>query len=257
MNEKISLQQSEILTEKEKRRYAQQINFAGLGISGQEKIKKSKILVIGAGGKGSSALQNLASAGVGTLGICDNYRVTEDQLSRQHLYGDGDLGKQKAIISREKLNRINHSVNYQLHNVCLSEENIDLILSAYDMLIDATDNFPAHYLISDAAIRLNKPVVYGAVDGTNGYISVFNYKGGPSLRCCYPNPLKENKLASDNGFACQVTVINIVSSIMANEALKIIVGRDTRLNGNMLIVDAANYKFSVKGINKNPLNFGQ
>ena len=97
MDEKTGLPQSGVLSDREIRRYTRQIDFAGFGIIGQEKVKKAKILVIGAGGKGTSVMQNLVSVGVGTLGICDSYHVTEEQLSRQHLYGDGDLGKQKAI----------------------------------------------------------------------------------------------------------------------------------------------------------------
>ncbi len=255
MDEKRKFPQSEILSDKEIRRYIHQIKLSGLGLAGQEKLKQSKILVIGAGGKGSSALQNLASVGVGTLGICDNYPVTEDQLSRQHLYGDGDLGKQKAIISRQKLLEINHLVEYKLHNVCLSEQNIDLICSGYDILIDATDNFPSHFLINDAAIRLNKPFVYGASKHNRGFISVFNYKKGPSLRCCYPKSPKNEQALPNTDFACQVMVISIIGSVMANETLKVILGLETKLNGNLLSVDAANYTFSLSDIKKNPKNF--
>ena len=97
--------------------------------------------MIGAGGKGTAILQHLASSGIGTLGISDNYQVEEAELSRQYLYGNGDLGKQKAIISKQKLLEINHMIDYQLHNVFLSENNIDQISKEYDVLVDATDNF--------------------------------------------------------------------------------------------------------------------
>ena len=255
MDEKSKFPKSEVLSDKEIRRYIHQIHLSGFGLIGQEKIKQAKILVIGAGGKGSSALQNLASAGVGTIGICDNYPVTEDQLSRQHLYGDGDLGKQKAIISRQKLVEINHLVKYKLHNVCLSEQNIDLICSGYDLLVDATDNFPAHYLINDAAIRLNKPFVYGAGKPNKGFVSVFNYKEGPSLRCCFPKPPENEQALPNIDFACQVMVISIIGSVMANETLKVILGLETKLSSNLLSIDAVNYAFSLSAIRKNPKNF--
>lgn len=257
MDEKSGISQSEILSEKEIRRYARQIEITGLGIYEQEKIKKSKILVIGAGGKGSSVLQNLTSVGTGTLGICDNYHVTEEQLIRQHLFGDGDLGKQRAIISREKLQKINQSVVFHLHNVFLTEKNIDQIVSAYDIFIDATDNFNAHCLINYAAIRLNKPLVYGNVDGVKGYVSVFNYKGGPSFMCCFPKPPAESKEIKNDSFVCQLTLYDMVGTIMANEAVKIITGTNTTLSGNLLGIDVENYQFSLKAIEKNPENFIQ
>jgi len=255
MDEKKQNILSEILTDKEIRRYALQINLPGLGIKGQEKIKKSRILVIGAGGKGSSTLQNLASAGVGRIGICDNYPVAEDQLCRQHLYGDSDLGKQKAIISRQKLLGINHLNEYRLHNVYLTEHNIDLITSEYDILIDTTDNFPTHYLINDTTVRTGKAFIFGNFEGSTGFVSVFNYKGGPSLRCHFPYPPIEDKKSPDNNFACRVIINSVIGSILANEALKVIIGIDTVLNGNMLSVDMVNYKFSFLKITKNPLNF--
>ena len=242
-----NLPHSEILTDKEIRRYIHQISLSGFGIEGQEKLKQSKVLVIGVGGKGSSALQNLTSVGIGMIGICDNYPVTEDQLSRQHLYGDMDLGKQKAIISRQKLMEINSLVSYKLHNVCLSKQNIDKICAEYDILIDTTDNFPAHYLINDAAIRMEKPFVFGAVLNTKGMISVFNYKGGPSLRNYFPKP-PENKQPVAGGFACEAMVRSIVGSIIANETLKLIIGMGSRLNGKMLIFDAINYTMTLSSI---------
>ncbi len=256
MEDQLNPVRSEILSEREIRRYTEQINTNSIGLSGQEKIKQAKVLVIGAGGKGSAVLQNLATVGLGTLGICDNYLVSEDQLSRQHLYGSGDLGKQKAITSRQKLQQINQLVEYQLHNVCLSEENIDGICSPYDILIDATDNFSTHYMISDTAIKLNKPLIFGTVYHLLGFISLFNYKGGPSLRCYYPNPpVPDKKLLSDKGFACQAIVISIVGAVMANETLKLILGINTDLNGNMMIFDATDYQFRLLAIEKNPENF--
>jgi len=255
MEEKINSLKSEILSSKEIRRYSQQITQLGLGINGQEKLKQSRILVIGAGGKGSTILQNLASVGIGVIGICDNYPVTEDQLSRQHLYGNGDLGKQKAIISRQKLMDINHLIDYRLHNVCLSEKNIDLICAEYDILVDATDNYPAHYLINDASIRMKKPVVFGSLDNSEGLVTVFNYKGGPSLRCYYPKPPTKKEIISDDGFVCLVMIINIIGSIMANEAIKLVIGIETELSGNVLTFNAAKYKFILTEIIRNPANF--
>lgn len=255
MNAEKTNYQSEILTGKEIRRYALQIGLPDLGMAGQEKIKQSKILVIGAGGKGTSALENLVSLGIGKIGICDNFPVQENELSRQHLYGTSDLGKQKAIIARQKLREINHSVDFQIHNVCLTKDNILGICEPYDALIDATDNFSAHYLINDSAIKLNKPLIFGSVFGFVGKVSVFNYKGGPSLRCAYSKPEVSENSGNSKEFSCQLTLISIIGAIIANEAIKVLLDKESMLNGNLLTIDTGNYAFSTKKITKNPENF--
>lgn len=255
MEEPASNSSSSVLSEKEIRRYALQIGMPAIGQEGQEKIKKAKVLVIGAGGKGSSVLQNLATVGVGNIGICDNYPVQENELARQYLYGNSDLGKQKAIISKQKLIEINHLVDYELHNVCLNENNINLICYPYDILIDTTDNFPSRYLINDAAISLGKPLIYGEVVNGLGLASVFNYKGGPSLRCLYPEPVKKSERPGATDFSCQVAVMSIIGSIISNEILKVILAKETILSGNLLRFDGGSYSISLEKIVKNQSNF--
>lgn len=255
MEESSSKTSSSVLSDKEMRRYALQIGMSAIGKEGQERIKNAKVLVIGAGGKGSSVLQNLATVGVGKIGICDNYPVQENELARQYLYGNSDLGKQKAIISRQKLLEINHLVEYELHNVCLNENNINLICFPYDILIDATDNFPSRYLINDAAISLGKPLIYGEVVNGLGLASVFNYKNGPSLRCLYPDYIDNADRPSCSDFTCQVASMSIIGSIIANETLKLILSKDTILSGNLLQFDGGSYTFSFQKIHKNQANF--
>lgn len=254
MNTTDSTQTSNILSPKEIRRYAIQIASRSVGIVGQEKLKQAKVLIIGAGGKGTAILQNLASSGIGTLGISDNSFVEEAELSRQFLYGNGDLGKQKAIISKQKLLEINHMVEYQLHNVCLDVKNIDRICTDYDILIDATDNFPTRYLINDAAVKLNKPMLFGLVEGAMGMVSVLNYKNGPSLRCLFPK-VPEGFSHDSEDFMAQVSILNIVGAIIANETIKVILGIDTPLSGNLLKFYGSKYSFEFEQIQKNPENF--
>lgn len=236
--------QSEILTPKEIRRYNLQIGLPGLGMKGQEKLKNSSVLVIGAGGKGSSVLENLVTVGTGRIGISDNFPVQEQDLSRQHLYGNGDLGKQKAIIARQKLQEINHLVDLQLHNVCLNKDNIGPIAARYDVLVDATDNFPAHYLIDETSKNLKKPLIFGSFFNSQGYVSVFNYGHGGSLKDTYPQPEKETGYTG-NGFACQVTLMSIIGAIMANETIKVLLGMDSVLAGNILVIDSASYTLNL------------
>ena len=255
MDEKNINKETYILSDKEIRRYASHIELPGLTIEGQEKIKKAKILVIGAGGKGSSVLQNLASAGIGTIGICDNSPIAEDQLCRQYLFGDADMGKQKAIVARQKLLQINQLNEYRLHNVYLTEETVERICSGYDILVDSTDNFPAHYLIHDVSIRMHKPVIFGRIVGPTGFVSVFNYRGGPSLRCCYPEPPTDVKNNFGEGFVNRAVLVSIIGSILANETIKVSIQMDTELSGNLLSVDAANYKLKLSKITRDPSNF--
>ena len=255
MNLNTSNLSSEILSKQEIRRYALQISSPSIGLSGQEKIKQAKVLVVGAGGKGTTVLQNLATLGIGKIGISDNFPVEEHELTRQYLYGNGDLGKQKAIISKQKLLEINHFVNYELHNVCLSKTNIKSICQNYDILIDATDNFSSRYLISDTAVSLGKPMIFGMVYNSTGIVSVLNYMDGPSLRCLFPEKPVFSHAENSGDFSCQVSLMNIIGSFIANETIKIILGVSSRLSGNLLKYDAGNFTIAFEKIEKKQENF--
>jgi len=246
---------SEVLSELEIRRYSQQIELPSVGLAGQEKIKQSKVLVVGAGGKGTALMQYLVAAGIGKIGISDNNLVEERVLPNQTLYGNGDLGKQKAIISKQKLTKINHLTKIELHNVCLSETNITPICNDYDIIVDATDNLPAHYLINDAAVRLNKPVVYGSVHRSQAFISVFNYNNGPSFRSMYAQIPKGKEMLSLDRIVSAGIITGIAGTIMANEVLKIILDMPYTLSGELLVFDASDYVMKRKQIRKVPDNF--
>jgi sulfur-carrier protein adenylyltransferase/sulfurtransferase len=225
---------SGILSDKEIRKFDQQIQIAGVGLAGQEKIKKARILVIGAGGKGASALQSLVAAGTGYIGICDNYLVEESALPRQSLYGESDLGRQKAIISRQRLADLTRMTTIELHNICLSETNILPIISDYDIILDATDNFTAHYLITDAAIKIFKPVVLGMLERGSVVIGFFNHAGGPSLRDLYPVPPQHDGIIFAEGIAYTHVLYSIAGELMAHEALKSVLGLNGLPAGRML-----------------------
>lgn len=237
---------SEILSDKEIRKFSQQIQLPGVGLAGQEKFKKARILLIGAGGKGTSILQTLVSAGIGFIGICDNFMVEESLLPRQSLYGDADLGKLKAIIARQRLLELTRQTSFELHNICLSESNILNIINDYDVLVDATDNFPAHYLINDAAIKSNKPIVFGAVFHNTITTSVFNYLNGPSLRDLYPVVPHDSGYVIDEGITAWHILYNIAGSFMANETLKVILEQEGLLSGKLLRFDIRDYSLSME-----------
>jgi adenylyltransferase/sulfurtransferase len=237
---------SKILSDKEFRKYALQIQLPDVGLDGQEKIKKARILVIGAGGKGTSILQSLVAAGVGYIGICDNFKVEESALPRQSLYGDTDLGKQKAIVSKQRLLELTRMTFFELHNICLSESNVSTIISNYDILADATDNFGAHYLINDAALTAGKPMVFGSVLHNTVQVSVFNHSGGPSLRNFYPTIPDHSENSNVERATALQLLYGIAGSFMANEILKIILGHETVLSGKLLRFNLSDYSCAVE-----------
>jgi len=249
------LMKSEVLSDKETRILARQIQLPGIGLAGQEKIKKARILVIGAGGKGSSALQNLVASGVGYIGICDNYLVDEASFPRQTLYGEKDLGKQKAIISKQRLSEPGRMTVFELHNICLSETNILNIVTPYDIILDATDNFPAHYLINDAAIITGKPVVFGSVVHNTSLVTVFNYPGGPSFRCLYPHITRNDGAFTSEGIPAIGFLYRITGDLMACECLNIILGFPSVLSGRLLHFNIDNYACTFRPIRRNDANF--
>jgi sulfur-carrier protein adenylyltransferase/sulfurtransferase len=246
---------SEVLSDKEIRVLSRQIQLPDIGLAGQEKIKKARVLVIGAGGKGSSVLQNLVCAGIGHIGIADNYLVEEAFLPQQSLYGEMDLGKQKAIISKQRLSDPGRMTSFTLHNICLSETTILNIIAAYDVIVDATDNFSAHYLINDAAIIANKPFVYGSVVHNTGLVTVFNLPGGPSLRCLYPNVPRNKSDFTDKGIPALGLLYHITGTMMACETLKIILELSSPLHGLLLQFELETYKCSFKPISRNEDHF--
>lgn len=245
---------SEILSEKEFRRYAYQIKLPSVGIEGQEKLKKSKVIVIGAGSKGTVVLQNLANAGIGELGISDNLIVEEKSLSKQRLYGDKDIGKQKAIISRQKLAELNHLVKYELYNIYINKNNILDICNEYSVIVDATDNYQTKYLLNDAAIILQKPIIFGHIHNSTGMVSVFNYNRGPSLRCLFPDIPSEDKNPEVKNIASTGILYNIIGTIMANEVLKVLLNFNNTLSGKLLNFNILDYSISYQKIVKNSKN---
>ncbi|MFO7656589.1 MAG: HesA/MoeB/ThiF family protein [Bacteroidales bacterium] len=246
---------SDILTQRELRRYLHQIDLPSVGVKGQEKIKQARVLVIGAGGKGTALLQNLVASGVGTLGISDNTMVTDEFLPNQRLFGDADLGKQKAILSKQKLKEINHQVQIELYNICLTPANIVNVLKDYDVIADASDNFATHYLVGDTAIEFGKPVVYGSIYGALSQVSVFNYQGGASFRSLYPSKPPANMHKPDDGMVSAGIVSVLTGTIMANETLKIILGLHNTLSGKLLTFNTADYQSEIKVFENKTNNF--
>ncbi len=208
-----------------------------IGTKGQEKLLQAKVLVVGAGGLGCPVLQYLAAAGVGVLGLMDDDIVDESNLQRQVLYGSQDIGKLKAIVAKQKLSKSNDLSSYNVLNIKLNKKNVLDVVKDYDIVVDATDNFPSRYLINDACIILNKPMVYGAIYKFQGQVTVFNYNGGPSYRCLHPIPPKPNEVAMPEEDGVIGVLPGIVGSLQANEVIKIIIQKGEVLSGKLWIQD--------------------
>lgn len=205
-----------------------------VGIDGQEKLRKASVLVVGAGGLGCPVLQYLTAAGVGRLGIVEFDMVNENNLQRQILYGSLDVGKLKSIIVKDRLKYLNEFVTLEIFNLKLVSKNALEILTGFDIIIDATDNYSARYLINDACVILNKPMVHGAIYKYEGQVSVFNYSGGPTYRCFNPNDNNEyiNPPPSETGLFGVLP--GITGTYMASEAIKVITRIGDVLSGNLL-----------------------
>jgi len=206
-----------------------------MGISGQEKLKAAKVLVIGAGGLGCPVLQYLVAAGVGTIGVVDDDKVDVTNLHRQILYSADDVGKGKAETAVQKLTTMNPYVNLKAISVRLDESNAAEIIAGYDLVIDGSDNFPTRYLVNDVCVELNKPLVFGSILRFEGQVSVFNYKNGPTYRCLFPE--------AEEGDNCEVAGVigilpGIIGTYMANEAIKIICEIGEILSGKLLVLNA-------------------
>tara|TARA_B100000963_G_scaffold187682_1_gene163336 strand:+ start:675 stop:1250 length:576 start_codon:yes stop_codon:yes gene_type:complete len=177
------------LSKDELKRYARHISLPSFGIEGQNKLRKSSVLCIGAGGLGSPCTMYLAAAGIGKLGIIDMDVVDESNIQRQILHGSNDIGVKKIDSAKDTLQEINPYVNLELYDKAFDENNAEVIAKNYDIIIDGTDNFPSRYLVNDTSVLLGIPYVYGSIFRFEGQVTVFSpCDGGPCYRCLFPDP---------------------------------------------------------------------
>ncbi len=235
-------------------RYIRQTILKGFGIEGQKKIADAKVLVIGAGGLGVPVLTYLNAMGVGKIGIVDNDVVSITNLHRQVLYGEGDVGESKVITALEKLKAQNPSSKIVIYNTFLDTKNALKIIADYDLVVDASDNFPTRYLVNDACVILNKPFIYGALHGYEGQVCVFNYKGGPTYRCLFPNMPKENEVPNCNEHGVLGIIPGIVGNLQTLEAIKVITGIGDVLSGKLLIFNGLQQSYQKIKFKSHPEN---
>ncbi len=241
----------EKLTNPELNRYSRHLVLPEIGIKGQEKIKQGKVLIVGAGGLGSPAALYLAAAGVGTIGIVDFDNVEENNLQRQVIHKTKDAGMPKAESAKKAILELNPNIKVEAYNEKLTSKNAMEIIKKYDVVIDASDNFPARYLVNDACVLSGKPNVYGSIFRFEGHASVFNFDNGPCYRCLFPNPPPRDAVPSCAEGGVLGILPGVIGTIQATESLKIILGIGETLSGRFLVYDALSMSFKELKLSKN------
>jgi len=240
------------LSKQEVLRYSRHLIMPEVGMDGQLKLKKAKVLLIGAGGLGAPLGLYLAAAGVGRLGLVDFDVVDFTNLQRQVTFGTSDVGTPKLAAARARLADLNPDIQIDTHETKLTSENALEIFRDYDIIVDGTDNFPTRYLVNDACVLLGKPNVYGSIFRFEGQATVFVWNGGPCYRCLYPEPPPPGLVPSCAEGGVLGVLPGIIGAIQANETVKLILGRGTPLVGRLLLFDALNMKFRELKLRKNP-----
>lgn len=223
-----------MFSREEKKQYNRHLVLLEIGKKGQQKLKEAKVLVIGAGGLGCPILQYLVAAGVGTVGIIDGDEVSQSNLHRQVLFSINDIGKNKAMVAKQKLKKMNPFIKIDVFLEYLSNKNAISIIKPFDIVVDATDNFPTRYLINDACTLTGKPLVFGSVFKFEGQVSVFNYKGGGTYRCLFPKPPNANETPNCSEAGVLGVLPGIIGCFQANEVIKIICEIGDVLSGKLL-----------------------
>jgi molybdopterin/thiamine biosynthesis adenylyltransferase len=205
------------------KRYIRQTILKGFGAEGQRKLANAKVLVVGAGGLGVPVLTYLNAMGVGTLGIVDADVVSISNLHRQVLFTEAMVGLLKVHAAAEQLQKQNPETKINAYPTFLDLSNALEIIGNYDLVVDATDNFPTRYLINDACVILNTPFVYGALHGFEGQVSVFNYENGPTYRCLFANMPMADAIPDCNENGVLGILPGIVGNLQALEVVKLFV----------------------------------
>lgn len=238
----ISLDNDEIL------RYSRHLLLKEIGVKGQKRLKAARVLIAGLGGLGAPLAQYLAASGVGTIGLADFDEVDATNLQRQVIHGTRDVGRPKVASARDSIRAINPKVKVNTHQIKLTSENILETIKDYDIVADATDNYVARYLISDACVIAKKPDVFGAVLQFEGQVTVFGTENGPCYRCVYPSPPPAGLVPTCSLGGVLGVLVGIVGSCQAAEVIKLIVGTGDALIGRLLTIDAWHWKFAVLDI---------
>jgi molybdopterin/thiamine biosynthesis adenylyltransferase/rhodanese-related sulfurtransferase len=233
------------LSPTETQRYQRHLQLPEIGEAGQLKLRAARVLVVGAGGLGCPILQYLAAAGVGTLGIADADTVALSNLQRQILYGPADVGQLKAEVAARALARLNPLVSYVVHARRVDLASVRELVGDYDLVVDGSDNFATRYLLNDACVSLDRPLVSGAIYRFEGQVSVFNYQGGPTYRCLFPTPPGAAGAPDCNATGVLGVLPGLVGCAQATEVLKVLLDLGQVLSGRLWVLDTLSFQTRV------------
>lgn len=233
----------EKLTNEEISRYSRHLLLREVGVKGQKRLKAASVLIVGLGGLGAPLAQYLAAAGVGRIGLIDFDEVEESNLQRQVIHRTRDVGRPKVASAKDAIRQINPLVKVETYHFLLTSDNALDIISEYDIVADASDNYQCRYLVNDACVLLGKPDVFGAMYQFEGQATVYYAKEGPCYRCMYPAPPPAGLVPSCATGGVVGVLPGIIGTIQANEIIKLIVGGGEVLTGRLLTLDAWKMKF--------------
>lgn len=224
-------------------RYNRQTILPEIGDEGQEKLKKAKVLVIGAGGLGCPVLQYIATAGVGFIGIMDFDTIEIHNLHRQILYTENEIGQEKSIVAREVVSKLNPLIEVIAIPEKLTTENASEIIKDYDIIVDGSDNFKTRYLVNDTCVSLKKTLVYGSILKFEGQLAVFNHNGSKNLRDLFPEMPDPKEVPNCNLNGVLGTLPGIIGTMMAHETLKLVLELPT-LRNELVLFDTLDWNFT-------------
>jgi len=225
-----------ILNSDERERYKRHLSLKEFGEEGQIRLKNSSVIFIGAGGLGSSAIMYVAAAGIGKIGIADDDKVEISNLQRQVIHNNSEIGNYKTHSAERRIKELNPHCKVMTFTKRINNKNAVEILSQFDIICDCSDNFGTRYLINDACVILNKPLIYGSVQGFEGQVSVFNLnKNSPNFRDLLPNPPDKDLIPSCTDYGVVGISPGIIGILQANEIIKIIIKKGKVLDGKILI----------------------
>jgi molybdopterin/thiamine biosynthesis adenylyltransferase/rhodanese-related sulfurtransferase len=248
-----ALQHQEVkLSKEEIQRYSRHLIMPEVGMEGQLKLKRARVLTIGTGGLGAPLGLYLAAAGVGHLGLVDFDVVDSSNLQRQVTFTTADVGKSKSEAAKARLSALNPMIEIASYETRLTSDNALDLFRDYDIIVDGTDNFPTRFLVNDACVLLGKPNVYGSIFRFEGQATVFGYPGGPCYRCLYPEPPPPGLVPSCAEGGVLGVLPGIVGSIQAMETIKLILGTGEPLVGRLLLFDALAMRFRELKLKMNP-----
>jgi molybdopterin-synthase adenylyltransferase len=239
-----------ILSDDEIERYARHLVLREVGGPGQQKLKRARVLVVGAGGLGAPLLLYLAAAGIGTLGVIDDDAVSLSNLQRQVLFETGDIGRSKVGATGERLRNLNPNVTIEEHRTRLTAETAPALLAGYDLVADGSDNFATRYAVADACFAVRKPLVTGAVGTFDGTLTTLRpFEAGqdgtpnPTYRCLFPDAPPPGTVPTCAEAGVLGALTGLVGSMMALEVVREIVGFGEGLVGRLLLIDALTLRF--------------